>query len=63
VICLACGEELPPSLESAGSVRCLDCRESDAPVSAELVTRTAQAKARQSPAPPPGDGGVPLFAA
>jgi hypothetical protein len=61
VICLACGEELPPSLESGGSVRCLDCRESDAPVRAELVTRAAQAQARQ-PLPLAG-GGAPLFAA
>ncbi len=36
---------MPPSLESGGSVRCLDCRESDAPVSAELVTRTAPGQA------------------
>ena len=31
-ICLACGEELPDPLARAGSLRCQDCRDRDAPL-------------------------------
>jgi hypothetical protein len=37
VVCFACGAELVPSLEHAGSLRCQDCRDAGAPLSCQLV--------------------------
>jgi hypothetical protein len=37
VVCFACGAELVPSLEEAGSLRCQDCRDAAAPLRAQLV--------------------------
>jgi hypothetical protein len=36
-ICLACGGEMAPCLVRAGSPRCHDCRERQAPLRADLV--------------------------
>ena len=35
--CLACGKPLQAPLSSAGSLRCLDCRDANAPLDAALV--------------------------
>jgi hypothetical protein len=37
--CLACGGPIAPSLAIAGSPRCHDCRESDAPLRIDLFTK------------------------
>ena len=39
-ICLACGAELPEALARTGSLRCQDCRDSDAPLDPGLCTPT-----------------------
>jgi hypothetical protein len=55
--CLACGRRLDESLALVGSLRCLDCRESNAPLR-ESVHAPAGASARSEgrnlfrPAPP-----------
>jgi hypothetical protein len=35
-ICLACGQELSEPLAAAGSLRCQDCRDADAPLDPAL---------------------------
>jgi hypothetical protein len=35
--CMACGGEIAPCLARAGSPRCHDCRDSKAPLRADLV--------------------------
>jgi hypothetical protein len=42
VQCLACGKPLEVPLSVAGSLRCLDCREANAVLDAELVARWHQ---------------------
>jgi hypothetical protein len=45
-LCLACGQVLPAVLSVTGSIRCQDCREDMAPLSADLVepaTRVSKA--------------------
>jgi hypothetical protein len=44
--CLACGGEIAPLLSHTGSVRCHDCRDEDAPLSAELVEPDEAAERR-----------------
>lgn len=39
LICLACGNDLPPPLARAGSLRCHDCRSEEAPLEPWLVHR------------------------
>jgi hypothetical protein len=39
LICLACGDDLPPPLARAGSLRCHDCRSAEAPLEIWLVHR------------------------
>jgi hypothetical protein len=34
--CLACGEQLPEALAQAGSLRCQDCRDANAPLDPDL---------------------------
>ena len=36
-ICLACGSALAAALERFASLRCHDCRDTDAPIRAELL--------------------------
>ena len=36
-ICLACGGALAPALERFASLRCHDCRETEAPIRPELL--------------------------
>ena len=38
-ICLSCGGPIASSLANAGSPRCHDCREADAPLRIDLFTR------------------------
>ena len=38
VRCLACGKRLETQLSGVGSLRCLDCRDRNAPLDPELVT-------------------------
>ena len=38
VRCLACGKRLETPLSGVGSLRCLDCRDRNAPLDPELVT-------------------------
>jgi hypothetical protein len=59
-ICLACGDELPESLRAAGSLRCHDCRELNAPLQLEharweraLRLRSSALGALASPAEEP----------
>jgi hypothetical protein len=37
LICLSCGGELGPTLAGLASLRCHDCRDSGAPLDADLV--------------------------
>ena len=45
-ICLSCGAELAPTLARLASLRCHDCRDSNAPINAHLIRL---ADARPSP--------------
>jgi hypothetical protein len=36
-ICLSCGGELAPTLARLASLRCHDCRDSNAPINAHLI--------------------------
>jgi hypothetical protein len=40
--CLACGKPLERALSSTGSLRCLDCRDTNASLDAQLVERWHQ---------------------
>jgi hypothetical protein len=48
-ICLACGETLSAALERAGSLRCHDCRDFDAPLLPELVEPPRALRPRRRP--------------
>jgi hypothetical protein len=41
-LCLACGAPLPAVLRRAAALRCHDCIDDDAPLSAELVDPDAR---------------------
>jgi hypothetical protein len=43
--CLACGAELPEPLFWAGSLRCQDCRDADAPLDPELCVELEEREA------------------
>jgi hypothetical protein len=47
--CLACGTTLAKSLALAGSPRCHDCRDVDAPLRADLFARQKLVLAQQAP--------------
>jgi len=40
-VCLSCGSRMTPSLVRAASPRCIDCRDTNAPLRADLVERRA----------------------
>jgi hypothetical protein len=42
LLCLACGESMPPVLRHAASLRCHDCLDADAPIRADLVDPNAR---------------------
>jgi hypothetical protein len=42
--CLACGKQLEPTLQVLGSLRCLDCRESQALLDPALVAISQRAR-------------------
>jgi len=45
--CLSCGRPLEPPLSTRGSLRCLDCRETNAVLDSQLVERFASARHRR----------------
>ena len=55
--CLACGRRLDEALAVVGSLRCLDCRDSNAALKSQLVPPSAAAEQSESrnqlrPSPP-----------
>lgn len=42
--CLACGKPLEPTLQLLGSLRCLDCRDTQAPLDPVLVALSQQGR-------------------
>jgi hypothetical protein len=48
-ICLSCGAELTPTLAFVASLRCHDCRASQAPISAHLIRDQPPSRSERAP--------------